>query len=338
MPKESLTAFYNPFGPGVFDGVASDPDLTVASDFGVMGPEHARFAASGVVPVRMLTNHNLEVKLRKVIKRHAPSAFKYERSPEIHVVDLLHTADREKSAFRDLGFAEVRTLLLGVADCVGAVMPFTVATVTDMRYEDRGPHPSSKEAIGNGLLRDAVGRFKLMCAEELRTFPDGATFYVDRGDGFAWLKQRGNWYDPLTEKFGDLGAPSNESVSSAEHRAVQVADLAASVAGRLLVAHARCVAEPNKSSEAWERCATDRNFWMRLANAMNLSIEYLLNTPLVDEASRPWLAGLAIPEDLAMCRELPPHFAPLLVRWAGTKRRNRRNGFRALRPVAGLTW
>jgi hypothetical protein len=335
-----LTEFYpgaTPAMTGAIRNAIPDPTLELAADYSEIGTAPKHFRSYAVVPTRRQASERLQTVFRDSIRQHVMASYNRPvSSMEVHIKDLWSGQQRAKSPFAELEtIHDLRKFLLTLASAIGKCIPYSVVTVAELPNAD-GRDRAARRARANELLHHSIVTLAMLLASQDGVLMRESELRVDRGDDFRLIStftQSVDWDLNATP----LAAPSYKLVDSKCYRDVQVADIAAYIAARLIAAHVRVFAT-SAGDANWSRLASEFNFLHRMCDAMNLHIQYCLPdaTGIWNDAAA-WVRAM-VPHD-----HIPPpgldtaDVQPLLtIRSSNLSEVGKMIGFATLRPYPNV--
>jgi hypothetical protein len=341
---QQLATFFAPLFPGATPALAGasrnalpDPTLELAADYSEIGTAPKQFSSYALIPTRRQARDRLEKVFRDSIRRHVIASYNSPvSSMEVHMKDLWSGQQRAKSPFAGLEtIRDLRKFLLTLASAVGKCIPYSVVTVAELPNE-HSRNRAARRARANELLHHSIVTLAMLLASQDGVLMQESELRVDRGDDFR-LKSTLTESVDLDLGATPLGAPNYKLVDSKGFRDVQVADIAAYIAARLIAAHARAFATSARDAN-WPRLASEFNFLLRMCDSMNLHIQYCLPdaTGIRGDAAA-WVRAMVPPNHIPPAGFDSSHVKPLLtIRWSNLSEVGKMIGFPTLRPYPSV--
>lgn len=254
------------------------PTLLLAADYSQGGVDSSVSAYAIAVSTRREGEKLVERAIERTLAKHLPNV---NETPEIHMKQIWSGQQRQKTAFHQLSFEEVRAFLRDLARNFAKAVPFAAVSVQANQPSESRAYRGPK--LYGGALQLVT---ELLAEKHLRV--GSAPILIDRADPFQmihYMRGEPRRFAPLSERLSDgdfFCNPSPVYVDSALSPLVQAADFCAFVVVRL-------IGELQKVLEhGEEKNIRDFDFFLELINLMRINIDIALPTDHLEYAPAPW--------------------------------------------------
>jgi hypothetical protein len=289
-----ILATLDPDAPPPLVGLDRDPGLTLYGDFSEVGAT-TRFGSFGVIPLRDKNVSALDQAFREVITQHAPGAFEESDKPEVHLKVLLDGNKLPRSAFKQLDLAGARDFLLDLCKTIADVVHYAGAMVTAIPPKDAKTLRDERRSLVESLVGQEVISFRLLVGK-LEAVAVTGKMVIDQGDRFGLGPQRAELWNWVTNSLSALDDLQVIQAPAHEHRAIQAADIAAYVGGKLFASHWRVLRTKDRTTRQAQNLIAEVKYLDSLRHALNMQHQYFIPQH-IDRPGHvpPWLIGF-VPE------------------------------------------